>query len=178
MKVKKNKQERKTTNKRIQGKKGKRKKERKKERNVIRRRGMMNRKEWINIAPTQNQGNQTYWKNISYQAKIHRKMLTKLNSFLNFWDEAWWFLSLRVFGLSSSSLMLFSTTFRLICPLAFFRCLSNSGTYTELRTTSFIKSTGVTCSDSLSHNTTLSRTVFTPSLAVEVKYTKAKLVAL
>ena len=33
-----------------------------------------------------------------------------------------------------------STTFRLICPLAFFRCLSNSGTYTELRTTSFIES--------------------------------------
>ena len=26
---------------------------------------------------------------------------------LNFWDEAWWFLSLRVFGLLSSSLLLF-----------------------------------------------------------------------
>ena len=35
-----------------------------------------------------------------------------------------------------------STTFRSICPPAFFRCLSNSGTYTELRTTSFIESTG------------------------------------
>ena len=45
-----------------------------------------------------------------------------------------------------------STTFRSICPLAFFRCLSNSGTFTELRTTSFIESTGVTCSDSVSHN--------------------------
>ena len=44
-----------------------------------------------------------------------------------------------------------STTFRPVCPLAFFRCLSNSGTDTELRTTSFIESTGVTCSDSVSH---------------------------
>ena len=44
-----------------------------------------------------------------------------------------------------------STTFRPICPPAFFRCLSNSGTYTELRTTSFIESTGVVCSDSVSH---------------------------
>ena len=35
---------------------------------------------------------------------------------------------------------------------AFFRCLSNSGTYTELRTTSFIEHTEVTCSDSVSHN--------------------------
>ena len=30
--------------------------------------------------------------------------------------------------------------------------LSNSGTYTELGTTSFIESTEVTCSDSVSHN--------------------------
>ena len=42
-----------------------------------------------------------------------------------------------------------STTFRPICPPAFFRCLLNSGTYTELRTTSFIESTGVACSDSV-----------------------------
>ena len=48
--------------------------------------------------------------------------------------------------------IIISTTFRSICPLAFFRCLSNSGTYTELRTTSFIESTGVACSDSVSHN--------------------------
>ena len=40
----------------------------------------------------------------------------------------------------------------MIYPLAFFRCLSNSGTYTELRNTSVIESTGVTCSDSVSHN--------------------------
>ena len=45
-----------------------------------------------------------------------------------------------------------STTFRPLCPPAFFRCLSNSGTFTELRTTSFIESTGVACSDSVSHN--------------------------
>ena len=37
---------------------------------------------------------------------------------------------------------LISLTFRPICPPAFFRCLSNSVTYTELRTTSFIESTG------------------------------------
>ena len=45
-----------------------------------------------------------------------------------------------------------SKTFQSICPPTFFRCLSNSGTYTELRTTSFIESTGVTCSDSVKHN--------------------------
>ena len=45
-----------------------------------------------------------------------------------------------------------STTFQPICPPAFFRCLSNSGTFTELRTTSFIETTGVACSDSVSHN--------------------------
>ena len=44
-----------------------------------------------------------------------------------------------------------STTFRSICPPAF-RCLSNSGTFTELRTTSFIESTRVACSDSVSYN--------------------------
>ena len=43
-----------------------------------------------------------------------------------------------------------SATFRSICPPAFFRCLSNSGTFTELRTTSFIESTGADCSDSVS----------------------------
>ena len=45
-----------------------------------------------------------------------------------------------------------STRFRLICPPAFFRCLLNSGTFTELRTTSFIESTRVACFDSVSHN--------------------------
>ena len=32
-------------------------------------------------------------------------------SCLNFWDEAWWFLSLRVFGLLPSSLLLFPERF-------------------------------------------------------------------
>ena len=45
-----------------------------------------------------------------------------------------------------------STIFRPIYPLAFFRCLSNSGTFTELRTTPFIESTGVACSDSVCHD--------------------------
>ena len=44
------------------------------------------------------------------------------------------------------------TTFRPICPPAFFRCLTNSGTYAELRTTSFIESSGVACSDSVSQH--------------------------
>ena len=57
--------------------------------------------------------------------------------YLNFWDEPWWFLSLRVFGLLSSSLLLFPQRFGQ-CPPAIFRCLSNLGTNTELRTTSFI----------------------------------------
>ena len=42
--------------------------------------------------------------------------------------------------------------FRPICPPAFFGCLLNSETFTELRTTSFIESTRVAYSDSLSHN--------------------------
>ena len=45
-----------------------------------------------------------------------------------------------------------STTFWPICSLAFFRCLSNLGTFMELQTMSFIESTGVACSDSISHN--------------------------
>ena len=45
-----------------------------------------------------------------------------------------------------------STTFQPICPPAFFRCLSNSGTFTELRTTSYIETSGVAGSDSVSYN--------------------------
>ena len=48
--------------------------------------------------------------------------------------------------------IIISTTFRPICPPAFFRCLPNSGTFTELQTTSFTESTGVTYSYSVSHN--------------------------
>ena len=42
--------------------------------------------------------------------KVNLKMTVKdlqVISCLNFWDEAWWFLSLRVFGLLSSFLFLF-----------------------------------------------------------------------
>ena len=74
--------------------------------------------------------------------------------FFSLYREIWIgmcdFLSLRVFGLLSSSLLLFPQ--RSICPPAFFRYLSNSGTFTELRTRSFIEPTKVVCSDSVSHN--------------------------
>ena len=56
---------------------------------------------------------------------------------------------------SNSGVFIFiviSITFRPISLPAFFRCLLHSGTYTELRITSFIESTGVTCSYSVSHN--------------------------
>ena len=42
--------------------------------------------------------------------------------------------------------------FQPICPPAFSRRLSNSGTFTDLRTMSFIESTEVACSDSIHHN--------------------------
>ena len=45
-----------------------------------------------------------------------------------------------------------STTFQLIGFPAFFRCFSNSGTFMELWTASFIECTKVVCSDSVSHN--------------------------
>ena len=69
--------------------------------------------------------------------KSKRLEVNYLFSYLNFWDEAWWFLSLRVFELLF--FIVIFTTFRPICHPAFFRCfLSNSGAYTELLTTSFI----------------------------------------
>ena len=65
--------------------------------------------------------------------------------------------SLMIFIIKSFRTIFFifiviSKTFQPICPPAFFRCLSNSGTFTELRTTSFIEYTGIACSDSVSHN--------------------------
>ena len=45
-----------------------------------------------------------------------------------------------------------TTSFQPKCPLAFFRSLLNSETYSELRTTSFIESTGVAWSVTISHN--------------------------
>ena len=70
-------------------------------------------------------------------------------SCLNFEDK-----TLRIYIIKGFRTIVFifiviSTTFRLICPPAFFKCLSNSGTFMELRTTSFIESTGVACSDIL-----------------------------
>ena len=59
---------------------------------------------------------------------------------------------IKVFRTIVFILIVISTKFRLICPPAFFRCLSNSGTFTVLRTTSFIETTGVACSDSICHN--------------------------
>ena len=59
---------------------------------------------------------------------------------------------IKVFRTIVFIFIVISTTFRPICPSAFFRCLSNSGTFTELRTTSFIETAGVTCSDSVCHN--------------------------
>ena len=75
-------------------------------------------------------------------------------SCLNFWDEACWFLSLRFFRLLSSSLLL------LLFPQRFGRYVlrpssgvcRTRGTFAELRTTSFIETTGVACSDSVCHN--------------------------
>ena len=76
--------------------------------------------------------------------KIHHETITKQKiSCLNFWDEACWFLSLRFFFI----FIVISTTIQPIYPLAFFRCLSNSGTFMELRTTSLIETMGVACSD-------------------------------
>ena len=59
---------------------------------------------------------------------------------------------IKVFRTIIFIFIVISTTFPPICTSAFFRCLSNSGTFTELRTTSFIETTGVTCSDSVWHN--------------------------
>ena len=49
---------------------------------------------------------------------------------------------IKVFRTIVFIFIVISTTFRPICPPAFFRCLSNSGTFMELRTTSFIETTG------------------------------------
>ena len=78
-------------------------------------------------------------------------MLVLISS-LNFWNEAWWFFIIKGLWTIVFIFIVISTTFRPICPLAFFGCVSNSGTYTELQTMSFIESTGVACSDSVSHN--------------------------
>ena len=40
-------------------------------------------------------------------------LLTAVITWVNFWDEAWWFLSLRVFGLLSLSLLAFPMTIKM-----------------------------------------------------------------
>ena len=55
------------------------------------------------------------------------------------------FLSLRIFGLLCSSLLLFPRFGRYVLQ-------PSSGSNMELRTTSFIESTGVACSDSIKHS--------------------------
>ena len=73
-------------------------------------------------------------------------------SCLNFWDEAWWILSLRVFGLLSSSLLLFPQSFaRYVLRPSSSVCRTREPTQT-FELPSFIECTGVTCSDSVSHN--------------------------
>ena len=59
---------------------------------------------------------------------------------------------IKGFGTIVFIFIVISKAFWPICPPTFFRCLSNSGTFTELQTTSFIETTGVVCSDSVSHN--------------------------
>ena len=62
------------------------------------------------------------------------------------------FLSLRVFGLLSSSLLLFPQRFgRYVHPSSSGVCRTR-GIYTELQTGFFNESTGVVCSDPVSHN--------------------------
>ena len=68
------------------------------------------------------------------------------------WHKRFWIFIIKVFRTIVFIFIVISTTFRPICPPAFFRCLSNSGTFKELRTTSFIETTGVACSDSVCHN--------------------------
>ena len=69
-----------------------------------------------------------------------------------FLRRSWEIFIIKAFRTFVFIFIIISTMFQQICPLAFFRCLSNSGTFTELRTTSFIESTGVACSDSVGHN--------------------------
>ena len=64
-----------------------------------------------------------------------------------------YFFIIKVFWAIVFIFIIISTTFRPISSSAFFKCLSDSGTFTELRTSSFIESTvGVAYSDSLCHN--------------------------
>ena len=78
--------------------------------------------------------------------KSFDKFLCKFNAIIM--GKVWCIFIIKGFWTIVYIFIVFSTTLRPICPLAFFKCLSNSGTYTELRTTSFIES----CSGSVCHN--------------------------
>ena len=84
--------------------------------------------------------------------EIHHGKFSVVISCLNFRDKAWWFFFIKGFQTIVFIFIVISSTFRPIYLPAFFRCLSNSRTYTELRTMSFVESTGVVCSNSISHN--------------------------
>ena len=109
-----------------------------------------------------------FWRHINtlggFNATETRLLIYAYISCQNFWDETWWFLPLRVFGTLSSSLLIFPQHFgRYVL-----RPLSNSGTFTELRTTSFIETTGVACSDSVCHNVVqVFRYSYSPAIRIE-----------
>ena len=68
------------------------------------------------------------------------------------WNEAWWFLSLRVFGLFSSSLLLFPQSFGPICPPDLLQAFVELGSQHGTSNYVLYWIHGVTCSDSVSHN--------------------------
>ena len=87
------------------------------------------------------------WSNCLMSRRLVRILIIIFNvpsHFMNF--------IIKVFRTIVFIFIVISTTFWPICPPAFFRYLSNSRTFTELRTTSFIETMGVACSDSVSHN--------------------------
>ena len=54
-----------------------------------------------------------YWFKLQRMDLVRKVQILDESSCLNFWDEAWWFLSFRVFRLFSSSLLLYSLCFSL-----------------------------------------------------------------
>ena len=59
---------------------------------------------------------------------------------------------LSLMGFRTTVFIVIAPTLRPISSPVFSTCMSNSGTFTEHRITSFIESTGVVSSDSVSHN--------------------------
>ena len=81
-----------------------------------------------------------------------RTHISTINSLSKFLRQSLLIFIIKDFRTIVFIFIVISTTFQPICHPVFFRCLSNSGTFTEPRTTSFIETTGVACSDSVSHN--------------------------